>query len=476
MNGIGTASGRLSPRNRLVLSPEMQPLKSGHNAEHSSGSYGSIGSTPPLGHSLKLKSLNETTPGSGKGTLQSPEARQNGSALWKVRSKSGSGGPPSLRLPEPALASHVIERDFAKDAIRSSLSMPGSEIRANNVPSGSTIIPPRRSFSTPHKPIRRPTFLNRLMSTYSFRASPKLGLPLEVYEELEACQEAFFHFLNAQLDKVETFYKEKEDESVKRLQVLEEQLAMMKSRHAGRHEEEREDLGPANGVASSPNGRHQIVAEQHEPEGWTKGIARRLRLRSVGIFDIRDEQEQDRHHKQNRKEGVAFRQGSQIITEMSYKDAKSRLKHALQEFYRGLQMLKSYAQINREAFRKINKKFEKAVALKQTGKFMSEKVDQAWFVQSNVVENYLSDVEYLYARYFAKGSHKVAVSKLKIKRPTDYSSSSFRDGLLLGAGAVLTARALSYAYDIFITGSQDAIVNTPYLLQVGLRCFLFTKY
>lgn len=154
--------------------------------------------------------------------------------------------------------------------------------------------------------------------------------------------------------------------------------------------------------------------------------------------------------------------------DVSYRSAKRKLKHALQEFYRGIELLKGYAYLNRTAFRKINKKYDKAVSARPPLRYMAERVNRAAFVQSEVIESLMVAVEDLYARYFERGNRKIAASKLRhtIKKSGDYSPSTFRAGLLLMGGLLFAIQALVYATQHLVNAEPTVRVWTSYLMQV----------
>ena len=329
-------------------------------------------------------------------------------------------------------------------------------------------------------------------------------LPLEVYRDFDEQRDKFLEFLDSELEKIESFYKMKENEATERLKLLKEQLHEMRDRRitevqealraqeAAEREHRRErarlaEVGVQNGHPEQhSNGSHDKPQAQLK---WMKPIEHAL---GVGKSHFRkntkalEQMGPSGPHLlpgpgQKHDSWRDFTRRTHAQDDVPYRVAKRKLKLALQEFYRGLELLKSYALLNRTAFRKINKKYDKAVRARPTGRYMSEKVNKAWFVQSEVLDGHIVSVEDLYARYFEGGNHKIAVGKLRSKHTRDesYNSSVFRNGLLLSAGLVLAIQGLVTATELLNNPNPVVSDNTSYLLQLyagyflGLFIFLF---
>jgi xenotropic and polytropic retrovirus receptor 1 len=284
-----------------------------------------------------------------------------------------------------------------------------------------------------------------------------------VSSEVTRKEDEFFDFLDSELDKIETFYRQKEVEATERLLALRRQLHMMRDQRTTEiRNAERSESTHGN---ENQYGNYLSVIPRTK---WTQAIVGKHHFgknsRALAILET--------------PQAPAPMDGEWIadwrdfvrrpeLSHVPYRTAKRKLKLALQEYYRGLELLKAYAYLNRKAFRKINKKFDKTVDMRPTLRYMSEKVNKAYFVESEIVEGHMVVVEDLYSRYFERGNRKIAVTKLRGKqRSDDYSPSTFRTGLLLAAGIVSCIQGAKLAVGLLEDADSVVKVQTSYLLQV----------
>lgn len=301
--------------------------------------------------------------------------------------------------------------------------------------------------------------------------SPVGHAPPQAMAEVRSKEAEFFSFLDSELAKIETFYKLKEEESTMRLAALRQQLHVMRDMRLEELRAKKRTKAARNGSSkavshskarsSGPKWRRPLDSSfGGKPRAKTSNTMTEL---ATPAGPIPDPMLDDKHR------DFTYNKASQDVP---YSTAKEKLKTALLEFYRGLELLKAYAFLNRKAFRKMNKKHDKVTNSRPTGRYMSEKVNKAWFVQSEVVENHLVAVEDLYTRYFERGNRKTAVNKLRGKalRTYDYSPNSFRNGLLLAAGLVFGIQGLVNSVGILYNEDDgDLAVRTSYLLQVRIQ-------
>ncbi|RAK81016.1 SPX and EXS domain-containing protein [Aspergillus fijiensis CBS 313.89] len=443
-------SNGLTPRSTSARS-ERQPLRApGSRFSGVVGTYGSIVATPPS-------------------------------------QQAASSDVASLRLPDPAIDPKEVEfsspeREDDTDDHRPE--SPSPILSRYDSLRPATPARSRRSPSTPQPAAggikdykrntgagpsnRRGSLLQRVLSYQDWNAPEKRDTTDTSTSEIAKRQDEFFAFLDGELAKIDSFYQMKEQEAAERLKVLRSQLHIMRDQRTqevlGKTKNGgiKKDNAQANGfggfakIKDAFPGRHfgknsKALAELATPVGQAQDLPNTITRRD---FARRPEESNN--------------------AEVPYRSAKRKLKHALQEFYRGVELLKAYAYLNRTAFRKINKKYDKVVNAHPPMRYLSEKVNKAWFVQSEVTEHLLSAAEDLYARYFERGNRKIAASKLRhtVNKAGDYSPNTFRSGLLLMAGILFAAQALVYASRNLDNDDSDVKLNTSYLLQLP-SFFLF---
>ncbi|CAK7272234.1 Xenotropic and polytropic retrovirus receptor 1 [Sporothrix epigloea] len=509
-----------------LRSPLREPINNAKENESDTGS---------AGERLSLTSSPVTRPQYGSianasSRVRSPSVVTDGSRVFELPA-------PALRVSsnvkEPAPPASALQaRDFASATNNIKATVPpwlkpkhrsfsmavGGGSGGENLPAAPTSR--GTNFTSPYELTPRQR-IRRIFSVASPQHRPMGGLAsnagaggnvgdnkddisMRTLDEVRERELEFFRFMDSELDKVETFYKLKEDQAGERLTLLHEQLHEMRNRRIDeieqlrrRGEEESRFSLNASGDDETPRARRHgdlsnASSQQNELENnantwdmyqdWIAPMRAKVfrlgpnskalqkmpqtpRILHQGFFGGGVSAGGDGHRDYVRRPGNH---------EIPYRTAKRKLKLALQEFYRGLELLKSYAMLNRTAFRKLNKKYDKAVNARPPYRYMNEKVNRSCFVNSTVVDDLIVAVEDLYARYFERGNRKIAVGKLRAlnKRPGDESGSAFRNGLLIGVGAVLAIQGtVDGARRLF---DPDPIVRTQtsYLMQLYGGYFL----
>ncbi|KAK8856917.1 EXS family-domain-containing protein [Apiospora arundinis] len=336
----------------------------------------------------------------------------------------------------------------------------------------------KRSTTMPNPSMMTRTPSVRLRRLFSSGASdataPEGGrgdMGMYALDTVRQREQEFFDFLDGELDKVETFYKQKEEQAGQRLTVLREQLHEMRNRRAS---ELAEVKRRKRGEAGNGNGHHHLIPNGESAQGWIDPIKSKIfkpgpnskalmKMPTTPLFSGGGPTEGGRDYVKKPHDH-----------DVPYRTAKRKLKLALQEFYRGLELLKSYTLLNRTAFRKLNKKYDKAVNARPPYKYMNERVNKSWFVNSDVLDSHIIAVEDLYARYFEKGNHKIAAGKLRrlTRRPKDVSGSTFLNGIFIGIGAVFTLQGLVYGVELLFDPDPIVREQTTYLMQLYGGYFL----
>lgn len=300
--------------------------------------------------------------------------------------------------------------------------------------------------------------------------SEQLATVINPKNILRLRQIEFFNYLDSELNKVETFYLGKEVETGQRLAALREQLHIMRDRRAEEiiEFEKQKNRNHAGQMGQSFDSRLTEKGSNFPITSKLFKTAHNSEAQNLIYTPVSPTHNQNRDRDYTRKK--------QKIKDVSYRTARQKLKTALQEFYRGLELLKSYALLNRTAFRKTNKKYDKTINpnSKPKYKYMNDKVNKCKFVTSGLLDEYTEAAEDLYTRYFEKGNHKLAVGKLKrLTRPReDRSESAFMNGALLGVGLMFAVAGLLPG--IRLLNDEDPVKReqTSLLLQIYAGYFL----
>lgn len=472
------SSSDVSSRN----SPERQPLQDANGVNvggRRQMNYGSIIPSPPA----------EETPGYFD-TLELPDPALSPAQSRKIKdseelSAIGPRLPESARLPVDGPAPDSVPASDAYHVGESTQPPDKGGSLSQRMFKKRLATKNASSNQGPHT-FPRSSRLRRLFTPHVLD-SPKVNdVQLSAYRDLDTRQADFFGFLDSELDKIETFYQAKEEEASERLRVLRKQLHEMRDRRIADIQRAKQrgrppgegildGIMPPTPLADAP------LKENVHPNGnganfmrpLSDALTRGITIGKTSQAMIGQSSPPGPNARQRindaKQDYVRHKHGNDV----PYLYAKKRLKLALQEFYRALELLKSYALLNRTGFRKINKKYDKAVQARPPLGYMTEKVNNAYFVQSDVVDHHLTAVEDLYSRYFERGNHKIAVRKLRSKLgPGDLSPTTFRNGLYVAAGTCFGIAGLVEAADRLYSADPIMATRTGYLLQLYGGYFL----
>ncbi|KAF9482763.1 SPX-domain-containing protein [Pholiota conissans] len=325
------------------------------------------------------------------------------------------------------------------------------------------------------KPTRGKSF-SSMISNAASTGSPRLdghpfaALPLhELLTQLSPHEVSFFTLLDAQLDKVESFYLAREKEMLARgrtLQLQLDELSDHRKLFLEAHTQEPWSVAILATIRNMvglypplkiPKKWHiinktdtKISAESNllqaksndavvEAAQSTSTSALRFlpTMRSIGK---RKDSEQMNLGDNTHEDEVLGDDDDPRVTNLSmsadpdsYLYAKRRLKKAVIEHYRGLEMLHNYRVLNITGFRKALKKFEKVTKIPVQHQYMTEKVDKSAFASDKAVHHMMTQMEDMYAKAFVRGDKKKALKRLRgggISK--NHHFSTFRSGVLLG--------------------------------------------
>ncbi|KAK9474113.1 EXS family protein [Dipodascopsis tothii] len=280
-------------------------------------------------------------------------------------------------------------------------------------------------------------------------------------------QRDFVEWLDSQFHKIDHFYQTKEREAVTRFSLIKRQLHLLRDQRIYEREQAAQ-LAAAEAAAAGAGLFHRTGARAAQ-------VARKLDLHHLPFAPRPREDAGNRDY--NRRQP----------TEVPYHVARRKLKTAIVEYYRGLELLKSYRLLNRTGFQKITKKFDKTAGVRLSPWYM-ESVAKSYFGQSEVVDDLLNQVEDMFSRYFERGNRKHAVERLRTREiPEQHYWTTYLSGLWLGLGVPLFVQAIVYglhdsqgmratevAFLFQLFGG--AFLMVLFALLFGVNCMVWTHY
>ncbi|CAM6021947.1 unnamed protein product [Sphagnum balticum] len=264
---------------------------------------------------------------------------------------------------------------------------------------------------------------------------------------------AFFNRLDAQLNKINRFYKLKETEYTAQARRLERQLLALfhvqealarqnlilqsSSKSSGEENSNSSSDDESIGVSSREEHHESIMSPFHTVRGKGDYDSRLQKLRDSNVQP--ENNKSVRHHVR-----FADRESRNIIQDMidlslSQKKINSSekvLRTAFIEFYRGLGLLKSYSSLNIVAFAKILKKYDKVAKWNLAPMYIKE-VERSYFASSDKVTKLMTKVEDIFTKHFSHHDRRKAMAQLRPMQEHGGHTTTFFLGIFSGSTAGL---------------------------------------
>ncbi|GAO49163.1 hypothetical protein G7K_3321-t1 [Saitoella complicata NRRL Y-17804] len=270
-------------------------------------------------------------------------------------------------------------------------------------------------------------------------------------------QREFQRWLDGEFFKITSFCTERENEARGKFKIIREQLHEMRDQKIRNQ-----------GWPSLSLGR----AKQGEGEGgWRKGLRKRVMDKPLdnilnGPLNGQGTMPNgaiDRLRSHTSQPEADLKAVAKEADHVQYRYAKRKLRAAVLEHYRGLELIRSYRTLNREAFRKILKKFDKTAGVRASRSYLA-KVDDSVLGQGEELERMMAECEDVFSRYFERGDRKAALDRLRShERQTEHPVTMFRVGMYLGMSAVFLVQGIYLSQQ---AETRARIPQTVSLLQI----------
>ncbi|PIA17821.1 EXS-domain-containing protein [Coemansia reversa NRRL 1564] len=152
--------------------------------------------------------------------------------------------------------------------------------------------------------------------------------------------------------------------------------------------------------------------------------------------------------------------------------ARTKIKHAILELYRGIDLLKNYRILCYTAFIKALKKYQKTARWCAGTEYYLNQVDTCYIATSDHLNSMAFDLESMFVAKYADGSRSKGMSRLRVNAANSTSGhqgSIFRSGVLLGLSGPMITRAI---YEANLLSNEDRVPYHQQLLQIYGSIFL----
>ncbi|KAJ1668901.1 Signal transduction protein [Coemansia sp. RSA 1813] len=146
--------------------------------------------------------------------------------------------------------------------------------------------------------------------------------------------------------------------------------------------------------------------------------------------------------------------------------AKEKLKSAMLEIYRGMELLKNYRVLCYTAFIKALKKYQKTAGWCRGTDHFLNRVDGCYIATSERLNTMSAELEGMYVARYAGGSRSKGMEKLRVNANGGSGGSPvcmFRSGLMLGTSVPLIVRAI---YEANLLSNEQRVPYHRQLLQL----------
>jgi len=203
-------------------------------------------------------------------------------------------------------------------------------------------------------------------------------------EEFDETELFFLHWLDGEIKKIDDFYVEKEHDAEERYKALAAQLEALRQLRETQRLAESSVASESVSRAETINGRDTFASGM-----WMRQPVNRIRASLDGLRSAMPAADHERRAKQPELMAHPI---STTTGYVEYRVAKRRLKQAVLEFYRGMELLKNYRLLNRTGISKILKKFDKTAGRKMSAEY-NEKLKSVHFETSEELEKIMERTE-----------------------------------------------------------------------------------